>query len=47
MLSPRISASLIEIETEWTMADVAEAHEALDAAEDIEIAISEALSDAR
>lgn len=29
------------------MADVAEAHEALDVAEDIEIAISEALADVR
>lgn len=47
MLSPRLSASLIEIERDWTMEDVALAHEALDVAEDIEIAISDALADAR
>jgi hypothetical protein len=47
VLSPRIASSLIEIQTLWTLADVMEAHVALDAAEDIEIAISEALSEPR
>ena len=28
--SPRLSASLIEIETEWTMVDVLDAHDVLD-----------------
>jgi hypothetical protein len=47
VLSPRISSGLIEIQTEWTMADVAAAHLALDVAEDVEITISAALSEAR
>jgi hypothetical protein len=38
VLSPRISSGLIEIQTQWTLEDVAE---------DVEIAISEALSEPR
>jgi hypothetical protein len=47
VLSPRISSGLIEIQTQWTLEDVAAAHLALDVAEDVEIAISEALSEPR
>ena len=47
VLSPRISSGLIEIQTLWTMADVMEAHVALDVAEDVETAISEAFSETR
>lgn len=47
VLSPRIGASLIEIERDWTMGDVLAAHLALDVSEDIEAAISESLSEAR
>ena len=37
VLSDKISASLAEIETEWTICDVLDAHEALDVVEDLAV----------
>jgi hypothetical protein len=38
-LSPRLSVSLYEIESKWTLADFVQAHIALDVAEDMETLI--------
>lgn len=47
VLSPQIGASLIEIETAWSIADVARAHLALDLAEDLQTLVDARLRPAR